>query len=176
MPPVFSEPAPDFADPLGLLRACHERMLNQCDTLDKMVAHLRAQGLDTEFREAARKVHRYFSTSAVFHHRDEEEDLFPRLVRVSLTMAELIHQLRQEHTRLDAHWQTLEPLLTEPGRIENPNVFEAAVTPFCAAYRAHIRLENDELLERARHILSTKTLKMIGKAMKERRELGQRIP
>jgi len=166
---MFPEPAPDFSDPLGLIRACHQRMLGQCELLEKLAEHLRHSGADDDARKAARQVHRYFSTSAVFHHRDEEEDLFPRVGRTSLKMAEVVHRLKQEHGRLDAAWADLGPMLENIQHVTDHARFAQLVADFCQGYRDHIRLEEREFLDRAQHLLSSAELKKIGRAMQERR-------
>ena len=47
---------PDFDDPLGVLRACHERMLSHCDMLQKLPEHVAANGVDEEARSAINRV------------------------------------------------------------------------------------------------------------------------
>ena len=165
----FPEAAPDFSDPLGLLRACHERILQHCATLARLVEHLRAHGVDAEARTAAGKIHHYFSTAGQHHHQDEEQDLFPRLARQSLKLADRIHRLRQDHARMDALWQQLGPLLAAPARIDDLDAFATLVANFAALYRSHIAHENEDLLEMARHILSSDEVKKLGKQMAERR-------
>ena len=64
-----------------MLSACHGRVERQCETLLRLVPHLAANGPDQAAREAAQNVMRYFDTSAPHHHADEEEDLFPALLR-----------------------------------------------------------------------------------------------
>ncbi len=168
-PSPFPDAAPDFSDPLGLLRACHERILQHCATLERLVEHLRAHGVDAEARTAAGKIHHYFSTAGQHHHQDEEQDLFPRLARQSLKLADLVHRLRQDHARMDALWQQLGPLLAAPARIDDLDAFAALVADFAALYRSHIARENADLLEMARHILSSDEVKKLGKQMAERR-------
>ena len=75
---------PGFDDPIGLLRACHEKMLAHCDLL---AALLDKDTLDDEAREAARNLVRYFSQSAPLHHRDEEEDLANTKSRITTIAA-----------------------------------------------------------------------------------------
>jgi hemerythrin-like domain-containing protein len=162
---------PDFDDPLGVLRACHERMLSHCDMLQKLPAHLAASGVDDEARSAVNRIVSYFSTSAVHHHQDEEQDLFPLLNRQSLKLADIVYRLKKDHEQLDELWKQLLPELKKPASLgENPD-FAAHVDAFCAAYRAHISVENKELLSMAQHILSHKQLQDIGKAMARRRGL-----
>jgi len=160
---------PDFDDPLGILRACHERMLAQCDTLQELVPHIAQHGADEEARTAIGNVISYFSTSAVHHHQDEEQDLFPLLNRQSLKLAEIIHRLKQEHATLTQLWEQLAQDLGKPSALtENPD-FEAHVEQFCSTYREHIEYENKELLGMAQHILSQQKLEDMGRAMARRR-------
>jgi hemerythrin-like domain-containing protein len=170
----FPEAAPDFNDPIGLLRACHERILQHCATLERLVEHLRAQGVDAEARSAAGKIHHYFSTAGQHHHQDEEQDLFPRLARQSLKLADLVHRLRQDHAQMETLWRQLEPQLARPAQITDLDAFAALVADFAAAYRSHIARENEDLLEMARHILGSGELKALGQKMAERR--GARPP
>jgi hemerythrin-like domain-containing protein len=165
----FPSAAPDFSDPLGLLRACHERIFKHCDIIENLAAHIARQGIDLEAREAAAQIYRYFSIAARHHHKDEEQDLFPRLARQSLKLADLIHTLRQEHEKLDALWAEIEPLLAKPASIEDIEAFQSLAERFADAYREHARRENSELLDMAQHILGSDELKKIGQAMAERR-------
>jgi hemerythrin-like domain-containing protein len=163
---------PDFDDPLGVLRACHERMLAHCDLLQKLPAHLASHGVDDEARSAIKRIVTYFSTSAVHHHQDEEQDLFPLLNRQSLKLADIVHRLKKDHEKLDQLWKPLLAELKQPAALaENAATFAGHADAFCDAYRAHISVENKELLSMAQHILSHEQLQEIGKAMARRRGL-----
>jgi hemerythrin-like domain-containing protein len=165
-----AEPAPDFTDPLGLLMACHQRMLGNCETLEALLSHIETSGVDEEARKAARNVHHYFSTAGMLHHADEEQDLFPLLIRESIKMAEIIHALKQDHKQMMEAWQALAPLLARPNTIEPGEKFTQTVMHFCTLYRDHIKREESDFLDIARHILSSAQLKKLGSRMKERRE------
>ncbi len=169
----FPSAAPDFSDPLGLLRACHERILGHCETLERLVPHLRQNGVDADARKAAGKVHRYFSTAGKHHHEDEEQDLFPVLSQVSLKLADAVHRMKQDHERMDGLWQRLAPELERLGRLEDLDAFESLVTDFNAAYREHIARENEDILDIAQHLLSSDQESKLGRAMAARR--GQRV-
>jgi len=162
---------PDFDDPLGVLRACHERMLAQCDTLQGLVPHIAQNGLDDEARSAITNVIHYFTTSAVHHHQDEEQDLFPLLNRQSLKLAEIIYRLKQEHDSLMRLWEQLLQDLNRPAALAENADFESHVQQFCSAYREHIDYENRELLGMAQHILSQRQLEDIGSSMARRRSV-----
>src|SRR5262245_7979997 len=77
--PMKSGLSPTFEAPLEMLAACHRRIERQCETLSRLVPHLAAHGADGEARAAAAAVMRYFDTSGMQHHEDEERDLFPAL-------------------------------------------------------------------------------------------------
>lgn len=171
----FPSAAPDFSEPLELLRACHERIFQHCDLLERLAQHLADSGPDQEAREAAAKIHRYFSTAARHHHADEEEDLFPRLARRSRKLADVIHHLQQEHEQLDAMWRELEPLLARPAAIEDTAAFIEQARQLAQTYREHARRENEEVLEVARHTLDNDELRQIGRKMAERRGVAQHL-
>lgn len=166
---LFPSAAPDYSDPLGLLRACHERIFQHSAMLEKLPRHFAEKGLDQEFCAAAEKIHRYYSTAAPHHHADEEQDLFPLLVRHSLTIADTVNQLKQEHEQLQAQWKELEPLLAKPSSIENPTAFEAQALRFAEANRRHAQKENEEVLEIAHHLLGRDEQIKLGRNMAERR-------
>jgi hemerythrin-like domain-containing protein len=160
------ENLPGFDDPIGLLRACHEKMLHHCDLLESLLGR---DGIDSDAREAARNITRYFSQSAPLHHRDEEEDIFPRINRLSLKTAELIHNLKKEHETLDALWRKLEPVLKRLPDDGFSDEFRQTAAEFTALYRQHIGQENRELLPLAANSLSQQVLQEIGESMARRR-------
>jgi hemerythrin-like domain-containing protein len=160
------EMLPGFDDPIGLLRACHEKMLTHCELL---AALLDKSSLDNEGREAARKVSRYFSQSAPLHHRDEEDDLFPRINRQTLKVAELVHGLKKEHETLDALWNSIAPELKKLPADGFSDAFKQSAMEFSTLCREHIGRENRELLPLASNSLSQQALAEIGEAMAARR-------
>ncbi|VAW72714.1 Repair of Iron Centers di-iron protein [hydrothermal vent metagenome] len=162
---------PDFNDPLGVLRACHERMLAQCDMLEKLPAHIAAKGIDDEARSAISRAGKYFSSSAVHHHQDEEEDLFPLLQHQSLKLAESIFRLKQEHQQLTASWDSLAAFFKNPADLKNNPEFVSQLEQFCELYRSHIKFENEDLLAMAQHIISQRQQEELGNAMARRRGL-----
>ena len=162
---------PDFDDPLGVLRACHERMLSHCDMLRKLPGHIVDHGVDDEARSAISRIVTYFSTSAVHHHQDEEVDVFPILNRQSLKLADIVYRLKKDHEKLDQLWQQLSGDLKKPAALPGNTDFADHVAAFCTAYTEHIKAENEELLSMAQHILSQKQLQEIGKRMARRRGL-----
>lgn len=167
-------PAPGVDDPLALLSACHGRIARQCATLARLAAHLPAHGSDAAAQTAAAAVVRYFDTAAAHHHEDEEEDLFPALIEsMAGSDAGCLHALVQglvaEHQRLAALWAPLRQVLSEVAAGRPAILPPAQAEAFAAAYAAHIRREEDELLPMAARLISDDALADIGHAMKARR-------
>lgn len=160
------EKLPGFDDPIGLLRACHEEMLAHCDLLTTLV---NGDDADTAAREAARNISRYFSHSATLHHRDEEEDLFPRINRQSLKIAELIYTLKKEHETLDSLWDSIAPELKQRPGDGFSHTCKQAAHEFSTLCGQHIARENRELLPLASNSLSEQALAEIGESMAARR-------
>lgn len=159
---------PGFDDPVAMLRACHDRILAQCDVLEKVLERLATGECDDETKNAVAGVVRYFSTAGKLHHRDEEEDVFPRISRQSGRMAELVQGLEKEHVILDALWADLEPALAGLPD-SNDAVFRKTVNDFCTLMRGHVQRENGEILPLVSGSLGRPELEEIGRAMAERR-------
>jgi hemerythrin-like domain-containing protein len=155
------ENLPGFDDPIGLLRACHEKMLAHLDLLEDITR--------TPDSARAQQVVRYFTTSARMHHRDEEEDLFPRLNRQSMKIAELVFSLKKDHEQLDRLWNQLTPVLKKlPADGLDATSIEQAMA-FCTLCREHIQRENREFLPLVASSLSQQELGAVGEAMAARR-------
>ncbi|MEP7206640.1 MAG: hemerythrin domain-containing protein [Casimicrobiaceae bacterium] len=161
--------APNFDDPLGMLRACHRRMEKQLATLERLQRHVPEHGCDDDARAAARAVMRYFDTAAVQHHADEENSLFPRLVATRDSAAALVAQLHAEHATLTLQWAHLRPLLAGIATGERANLSAHDVAVFRGTYDGHMGREEAELLPMAEEILDATTLAAIGAEMAARR-------
>ena len=162
--------APGFDRPLAVLEACHGRIAKQCDTLEKLLAHLPGHGADAQAQQAARAVLAYFDTAAVHHHDDEERNLFPLLEQAGAPGAcELVETLTLEHEaqalvwrRLRAHLQAIEA--------GTAAALDAALTRrFVDMNRAHLEFENAHVLPLARQTLGAADLERLGRAMAARR-------
>ena len=157
---------PGFDDPVGMLRACHEKMLTHCEWLTALADN---EGLDDAARETARNISRYFSQSALLHHRDEEQDPFPRINRQSLKIAELVYTLKREHETLDALWASIAAELKQLPADGFSAVFRQAAREFSTLCSQHIARENRELLPLLSNSLSHQVLLEIGESMAKRR-------
>ncbi|OZA30668.1 MAG: hypothetical protein B7X93_02420 [Hydrogenophilales bacterium 17-61-9] len=162
--------APGFDRPLEVLEACHGRISRQCDTLDKLLAHVPLHGADAQAQQAARAVLAYFDTAAVHHHDDEERNLFPLLEQMGAAGAcDLVESLTLEHDELALLWRSLRVSLQRiaAGRA---GALEAGPTRrFIALNRSHLEFENAHVLPLARQVLGAAEIERLGRAMAARR-------
>jgi len=172
--PVLSEELPGFDEPLALLRACHGKIIEHCELIEDIIRALQGNSDELDTRQAARKAITYFTSSARQHHEDEEQNLFPLLIRQSLKLADLVNSLKQEHRTLDELWLAIEPELRRMPEPADPDAFIAAASAFCKLNREHVIRENTDFLPIAQSSLSSQQIKDIGRAMAQRR--GARYP
>ena len=162
--------APGFDRPLDVLEACHGRIAKQCDTLERLLAHLPAHGADTQAQQAARAVLGYFDTAAVHHHDDEERNLFPLLELAGASGAcDLVETLTLEHDELALLWRRLRMGLQQIESAAAATLDEALTRRFITLNRTHLEFENTHVLPLARHVLGAAEIERLGRAMSARR-------
>jgi hemerythrin-like domain-containing protein len=153
-----------------VLEACHGRIAKQCDTLDKLLAHLPTHGADTQAQQAARAVMAYFDTAAVHHHDDEERNLFPLLEQAGAPGAcDLAETLTLEHEELALLWRRLRLALRQIESGETSLLDDALTRRFVALNRSHLEFENTHVLPLARQALGAVEIERLGRAMAARR-------
>ena len=176
--PGFTTPGAGFEAPLEMLAACHGRIEKQCATLRRLVPHLAAHGPDADAQSAAASVLRYFDTSALQHHRDEEVELFPALLEAmagsdAVCIRQMTQRLRDEHGQLEAAWVLLREKLAHLAAGEAQQLTAQDVEAYVGLYESHLAYEEAELLPMAARLLSDAQLDEVGRAMRERRGIKQ---
>jgi len=78
---------------------------------------------------------RYFESAAVHHHADEENDLFPALLKAMADsdtnpIRQLMQQLVAEHRQLEALWRAVRAQLLPVARGETPGLSAQLVQNF----------------------------------------------
>lgn len=170
IPGLLGAAAPGFDRPLDALEACHARIAKQCDTLEKLVAHLPVHGADAQARQAARMVLTYFDTAAMHHHDDEERNLFPLLEQAGAPGAcDLVEALTLEHDEQALLWRDLRIALQQVEAGDAPMLDAALARRFVATHRSHLEFENTHLLPLARQVLGAAEIERLGRAMAARR-------
>lgn len=164
----------DFEHPFEMLKACHERIKAQCETLRRLAAHLPTHGSDAQAQQAASNVMRYFDGAGRHHHEDEEEDLFPRMIAAAHgqnveRLALLVSELQREHRDMERMWDGIRDTLEQIAHGENTPLAEIEVNRFCTLYHTHIAIEEANMIPLAAMLLGENDLSQIGRAMAARR-------
>jgi pyridoxamine 5'-phosphate oxidase len=173
---ILPDPAPDFDQPVAVLKHCHGRIRKQLATLEKLLAHLPEHGADEQARQAATAVLKYFDKAAHLHHDDEEQDLLPMLLAVAkgddaATLQALAPVILQEHKDMDAMWQDLHEQLTGIADGSGTQLSASIVRRFVQSYQGHMEREEGIVAPMALRLFGPDQMARLGGAMRRRRGL-----
>jgi pyridoxamine 5'-phosphate oxidase len=171
---LLPDPAPDFDQPVAVLKHCHGRIRKQLATLEKLLAHLPAHGADEQARQAAGAVLKYFEKAAHLHHEDEEQDLIPMLRAVArgddaATLQALAPVILQDHKDMDAMWQDLHEQLSAIADGSGTQLSSSIVQRFSERYLGHMEREETMIAPMALRLFSPQQMTQLGQAMQRRR-------
>jgi hemerythrin-like domain-containing protein len=156
-------------EPLEHLMACHRRIEERLNTLQRAAEHL--EDRPEEARAAFESAFHFLDTSGVMHTADEEESLFPRL-RPLLEPGERTYLASLEHDHTEAHRLYTELKQRVRGTAD-PLLVQGVVERLVALYRSHIASEDDVLQAYALQLLRPAHLTEIAAEMKQRRGLAR---
>lgn len=163
-----------FDEPLELLDACHARVQKFYTLLAKADDYVRTEGYDDEAKQASERVMQYFDHAGPMHHADEENALFPALLKhpdLPLAVRSVILTLSAEHRRLESLWQQIREKLILAKMTGEWQVSRKKIDSFCQQYGQHIRCEEQEVLPYAQQLLTQEELAAVGLNMEQRRGL-----
>jgi hemerythrin-like domain-containing protein len=172
MPIQIGQTEPGCEDPVGLMTACHRRIERFLRTLCD-VAQTGGR-LEGEREEAFSRALRYFREAAPQHTADEEQDLFPAVLRAAPVAAASVQGLEQDHHRA----AELHSLVDRVGRewlssgfLEESDLggLRQALSELDRIYREHIRIEESEVFPLASRVLEQPEIERIGRRMAQRR-------
>jgi hemerythrin-like domain-containing protein len=162
-------PLRQIDDPLGYIDADHSRQRSACDILRRMAREM-AIG-----RVLARDLATFLTRDLPIHHRDEDEDLFPLLLKRSLPQDELAPILAELSADHHAAARAAERIADRmrPGAGTGPvriNLgFAALARDYAGRERRHIAIEKAIVMVIARKRLKVEDLKRMSRSMKARR-------
>lgn len=167
---LHSGPAVGFDQPFEMLAACHERVRRSLDLLQRLHAHVLAQGVDAQARDAAADVLRYFDRAGPAHHEDEERHVLPRLRAAGL--ADLAARLHADHVEMTRLWGLLrEPLQAwTEGKVATLDA--DLLRNYISIYTPHLAVEDEMAFMAARDGMGPGTLEAMGEEMAARRRPG----
>ena len=173
--PKSQETGSTLDRPLEHLTACHRRIEQRLDTLERVADHLTDKR--GEALEAMEACFRFFESNGILHTADEEESLFPRLQRgLSDAEQKFIVQLEDQHREADQLYAELKAIAAqlEDGQTVSGELqqrFRTASGRLAELYRSHIATEDRTLIALGRRVLSLAELAEISGEMKRRRGL-----
>lgn len=169
--------APDFGQPIAVLKHCHDRIRKQLATLQKLLDHLPQFGADDQARQAAHAVLKYFNNAAHLHHEDEEHNLLPMLDGTAreadaALLRELMPRLLAQHRQMDADWLIIKSQLDKIAIGTDTALSTEAVQQFVADYTAHMEQEEQHIAPMAKRLFSAAQMQELGDAMQARRGIA----
>lgn len=173
--------APDFSQPIAVLKHCHDRIRKQLQTLQNLLTHLPQHGADVDAQKAAQAVLKYFNNAAHLHHQDEEHNLLPMLQATARDadaslLAELAPGILAGHEQMDRDWSIIKSQLEQIANGSATALSVADVTRFCDTYAAHMLVEEGNIAPMAKRLFSPEQMAQLGSAMQERRGILPALP
>ncbi|HEY9026799.1 MAG TPA: hemerythrin domain-containing protein [Burkholderiaceae bacterium] len=141
---------------LRVLRQEHDALSALLHTLVLMVAQARETHRPPDFGALRAMLFYVDEFPEKRHHRKESELLFPRLRARTPLARELLDRLDEDHARGHARIRDIEHALTEYEMLGPAHAadFERALRRYVDFYRAHMALEEDEILPLAESCLT----------------------
>jgi hypothetical protein len=138
---------------LAGLSHCHGGIISQLQAFAELPA------VAAQSRKVAANTLALFQFAVYGHHADEENELFPAVLR-SATKGEeaerlqsMVQRLTAEHREIESRWKKLEPLVKAAAMAEPGDLDPKAVQDLVQRYIAHALFEEQQFLPIAQAIL-----------------------
>jgi len=173
--------APDFNQPIAVLKHCHDRIRKQLTTMQNLLAHLPKHGADADAQKAAQAVLKYFNNAAHLHHEDEEQNLVPMLQATArgadaVLLDELVPAILAGHEQMDRDWNIIKSQLEQIATGAAAALSARDVQGFCDTYAAHMAVEEANIAPMAKRLFSPEQMAQLGSAMQVRRGITPDLP
>ena len=155
--PTPVESGVDMQEPLNNFSQCHVGILTQLEALAGLPALVAAA---EKARTVAAGTLALFQHAVLVHHAEEEDELFPAVVRSASEGSErdrvkaLVERLTSEHRTLEALWRRVEPSVQAAARGKPAEIDAAVIDELTRAYAGHARFEEQHFLPLAHTILA----------------------
>lgn len=163
-------PDSDFISPLTIAAEYHQAFETACDTLEQLCSTYKNRSPNAQAFDILKKHHHLFNRDLFLHFSDEEKDLFPRLLRTSLKMADNIHRLKLQQQQLRQQTETLRMKWQYPEQIDDWESFCHQLSGLSKDLIEHFRDKQENFYVMAEHLLSQQDLQAISATMTERRQ------
>jgi hemerythrin-like domain-containing protein len=170
----FGKPAAP-GDAVDLMVECHERIRSFL-ALARRIGEA-SDASDAEVREAAQRVHRYFTQALPLHAEDEERSIRPRLLGREPAVDAELSRMMQEHEEhgppLSALLAACDALAADPGRLaELRRPLLAATGELERHFVLHLEREEKVIFPAMRRLLDKATDAIIVDEIRGRRGVG----
>jgi hemerythrin-like domain-containing protein len=166
MPYPFIEPVQDFSNGLEVLRSYHEDFLARGSRLLDLVEDIHRHGMNVERASECLDLQRYYVLANTLHHQDEERALFPLLVNRFVLIDGMLERLVLDHEEIEAAWEALAPMLSQPGHIAETQALLALTQTFEKLQREHVIRENQDFFPKVESLLSAEQCQAMGRKMR----------
>ena len=168
-------------DPLQHLVACHDRIEERLQILERVIPHLRSDSEEKrrEAREALDNALQFLEAMGRLHTQDEEESVFPRVLANggddTPLLKELTTMLESQHREKEGVLEKIQahvagfPPAPAPISPEQASRFEGLVGHLAGIYRPHIMVENQRLIPLSADHLNAADSEQIRQEMRARR-------
>lgn len=162
-------PAATPDDPAAFLYACHRRIEQRMDTIERAAAALEAR--PEEALRALEAALEFLATAGALHTADEEESIFPRLrSHVERSGLPWLAELEHDHADAERLAAALRRAVEDFRRgCGNPAELQQLAARLTALYRRHIAIEDETLLGAVRTLLTPEERAAAGEEIRRRR-------
>lgn len=158
---------------LAVFSDCHHDFVAQLHSAlylpELVAAAAKARAMSSELLKM-------FRQGVATHHAEEEQELFPAVLRAAQPGAELdearamVAQLVREHREMEASWTQLQPAVEAIARGECPPVDATLIQDLVQHFFAHAHFEEEHFLPLAQKILGrhSEAMAALGRSLHER--------
>jgi hemerythrin-like domain-containing protein len=137
-----------------VLDACHKQILVNLGRLAGLIDQVASGTVDSDSRDMAGVIEKFFSGTARAHHQEEAATVFPPLLSSDdAALVNVVRTLQQDHGWIEEDWITLGPQLRAIASGNNwvePAEFLHDARIFMALCNDHIALEESLIYPRAK--------------------------
>jgi hemerythrin-like domain-containing protein len=152
----ISQQLADNADsPLNEFSQCHTGILSQLDKLADFAEQVAAA---ERARQTAAALVALFSRGVLEHHAEEENELFPAVLRSALpdevdAVRQQAERLTREHRVIESLWKRIEGPVAAVAKGKHAEIDGEVVSELVRLYRKHATYEEQEFLPLSAKIL-----------------------
>ncbi len=161
-------------DPMLLFSGCHARIHERMGMMRALAEMLGEGDPSAAAAKLADSIVRFYESTVLAHHREEEHELWPMLERAGTsadieTFKAIEHRLKQEHHDLEALWDQITPELRRIAKGKPARIDPGKLTDLAERYDRHAEFEDAVVTPMAHFLLSPSEQSRLNMAIALRR-------